>query len=259
MGDPAAALAARSGANFLSPALFEPLARQLVALAEATSADTLLDLACGSAVVARIASEEVGAAIVRFGLDLSGERLRAAARGSARLAQGNAQALPFRSKTFSLVACQHGLMFFADRSRALREMHRVLIPGGRLVASAWLPLEANPAFRALNHAIDAELGAGPAAAAAQVPFSLCEPSTLVREASCAGFEDVTRHLVRFEARFPSARAFVLQFVRSTSLAPLVPEASRHALASRVERHLEEYGSGGPIRVPASAYIVRAWA
>ena len=49
-----------------------------------------------------------------------------------RWQEGNALALPFSDETFDVVLCQQGLQFFSDRPAALREMHRVLLPGGLL-------------------------------------------------------------------------------------------------------------------------------
>jgi ubiquinone/menaquinone biosynthesis C-methylase UbiE len=61
---------------------------------------------------------------------------------------GLAESLPFPSDTFDAVVSQFGLMFFPDRRQALREMLRVLAPGGRLVVAVWDSLDHIPAYAA---------------------------------------------------------------------------------------------------------------
>lgn len=57
--------------------------------------------------------------------------------------EGFAESLPFPDESFDAVVSQFGLMFFTDRRQALREMLRVLVPGGRLAVAVWDSLE-NP-------------------------------------------------------------------------------------------------------------------
>jgi ubiquinone/menaquinone biosynthesis C-methylase UbiE len=58
-----------------------------------------------------------------------------------RLAQGDASAFPFADGSFDVVMSQFSLMYFPDRATALREMARVLKPGGRLAIAVWGPFE----------------------------------------------------------------------------------------------------------------------
>ncbi len=97
-----------------------------------------LDLSCGTGHYA-LALAERGLRVV--GVDVSAPMLRVArakgaqAKLNMRWLQADASALPFRPGVFELATMILGLEFVAEPGRALREAHRVLRPGGRLVAA----------------------------------------------------------------------------------------------------------------------------
>src|SRR5262245_6199314 len=95
--------------------------------------ERVLDVACGTGVLARQAASRVGSEGSVAGVDPSPGMLAVAKRLAPAIAwrQGTAEALPFEDGSFDAVVSQFGMMFFADRGRAIREMLRVLIPGGR--------------------------------------------------------------------------------------------------------------------------------
>jgi len=99
----------------------------------------VLELGCGAAQWS-IALAEDGARII--GIDLSAEQLRHARRAAGRLplVQGSAEELPFADASFDLVFCDHGAMGFAEPSRTVTEVARVLRPGGRFVFAIVSPL-----------------------------------------------------------------------------------------------------------------------
>src|SRR4029077_9096481 len=71
-------------------------------------------------------------------------RTRAAAAGLAGaldIRVGDGQALPFESAAYDCACSIFGLMFFPDRHAGLREMRRVLRPGGRAIVSSWVPFD----------------------------------------------------------------------------------------------------------------------
>ena len=139
--------------SYLVPAVFEPWSRELINRAQVWNGDRVLDVACGTGIVAcRIAAR--GAAVT--GLDIAADKLaraklRAAEEGvSVKWIEGSAEALPGRQPAFDLVTCQQGLQFVPDRAVAVREMRRVIAPGGRAVIATWCAIEEQAAYAALD-------------------------------------------------------------------------------------------------------------
>ena len=129
--------AAEAYERYLVPAFFGPFADRLIELAEPRAADRMLDVACGTGIVAR----RVASCVARVvGLDLNPAMLEVAwaADPAIEWLAGDAGAMPVPDRSFDLVLCQQGLQFLPDRAAGLRELRRVLAPGGRLAVS---PLE----------------------------------------------------------------------------------------------------------------------
>jgi SAM-dependent methyltransferase len=252
--------------RYLVPAIFGPWAADLLALAAPQPGERVLDLACGTGVVARLAAERVGTAGVVVGLDLNPGMLELARslptpKGAGIEWQvGSAVELPFANASFDLVVCQQGLQFFPDRPAALREARRVLRSGGRLALSVWRSIERSPGFAVLEEALSQNVGAE-AAGIMRAPFSLGndgEPGTLLMEAS---FRDVSTQNVDKVLRFPSVAAFVQQYVAGSPLAgPIgkVSEESRLALIRHVALALEPKSQANGLRFSIEAQLVQAY-
>jgi ubiquinone/menaquinone biosynthesis C-methylase UbiE len=138
----------------------EGRARDLVERARPIGpSDRILDLGCGTGVVACVLRERLGGAVTIVGFDPSPamiERARLVAPEMDWL-HGDATALPFGADSFDLVLCQDMLRFWPDRARVLREVRRILSPGGRLIAgtgrsSGERPLDGTALRRALTEA-----------------------------------------------------------------------------------------------------------
>src|SRR5436190_80880 len=140
--------------RYLVPALFRPWAADLVVLARLRQGDRVLDVACGTGVVARRATEYVGPGGRVVGLDLNAGMLAVARSASAaedraiEWCESSALSMPFADQSFDVVFCQQGLQFFPDRRAGLREMHRVSAEGGYLLVSAWRSIEHSPVMLA---------------------------------------------------------------------------------------------------------------
>src|SRR5262249_1850701 len=149
---------------FLVPTIFRPWAEALLTLAALQPGERILDVACGTGVVARLAAVQVGPTGQVRGVDLNPGMLAVARSVPAPTGavitwqEGTATALPLEDAAFDVVLCQQGLQFFPDRVAALQEMHRVLVPGGRLALSVWGPIASSPGFAVLAEALARHVG-----------------------------------------------------------------------------------------------------
>jgi ubiquinone/menaquinone biosynthesis C-methylase UbiE len=259
--------AAESYERYLVPSLFSPWASVLLDVARPQQGERLLDVACGTGVVARAAASMVSRQGTVSGLDLDESNV-AVARLVAEQEQltiswhtGRAEELPFPEAGFDLVVCQFGLMFFSDPSAALREMHRVLKPRGRLVLSTWQRLDRHPFHQAVHEATLARLGMSTVASV----FSLGDPDQLRALVQDAGFHhvrllqrSVTSHFpnghefVEFELGIDRARAPALQQLDRIDQRHIMDEV-RAELAARLNRFVHD----GVLVLPMHAHLVTA--
>ncbi len=198
----------------LVPALMEEWAPRVAGAARVGPGDRVLDVACGTGVLARAAAVRAAPGGAVTGLDLAAGMLTVAARLSPDITwrQGSADALPFPDHSFDAVVSQFGLMFFPDPVRALREMMRVLVPGGRLAVAVWGSLADTPVYRAEVEL--AQRHAGPKVAEALgAPFVMGEGSRLPDTLRAAGIPDARTGLQQGRGRFPSIRSLVEADVR----------------------------------------------
>jgi ubiquinone/menaquinone biosynthesis C-methylase UbiE len=130
--------------RYMAPQLFEPWARELLGRTALRAGSSVLDVACGTGVVARLAAAAVGPDGRVVASDISPAMLAVAAArpaGSEDAAteylECSALELKASDSSFDAVLCQQGLQFFPDRGAALREMHRVVRPGGMVAVATW--------------------------------------------------------------------------------------------------------------------------
>ncbi|WP_299443389.1 methyltransferase domain-containing protein [uncultured Phycicoccus sp.] len=201
--------AARAYEELHVGALFRQWTRPVLDAARVGEGHEVLDVACGTGVLAREARPRVGPRGTVTGLDLGAGMLAVAAEldPDIRWVEGAAGDLPFADDTFDAVVCQFGLMFFPDRVGAVREMLRVARPGGRVVLAVWESLERSQAY---PEAVDLLLRrAGPVAAdALRAPFVLGDPDELLGVFAEAGAPDAQVETLSGTARFPSIRSMV---------------------------------------------------
>src|SRR5262249_46791562 len=133
--------------RYLVPPVTLPWALDLVERVGVERGDRVLDVACGTGAVARVAAGRVGEGGRVVGVDVNRAMLRVARARLPELEwrEGSVLALPFAAGEFDVVFCQLGLQFFPDRPAALQEMRRVLKPGARFAASVYSSIERNPA------------------------------------------------------------------------------------------------------------------
>lgn len=220
------------------PAIFGPWAEDLLVLAAPQAGERVLDVACGTGVVARLAAQRVSPSGTVVGLDLNpgmltvARTLRLPPGAQIEWREGNVSAIPLPDGAVDLVLCQQGLQFFPDRPGALREMRRVLGPRGRMALSVWRPMQHSPGFAALAIALGRTISPE-AAAIMQGPFSLGSADDLRTLNTGAGFRDVALQSASKALRFPSPEEFVRRYVAATPLAAMVAKASDDARAALI--------------------------
>lgn len=147
--------------RFLVEPLFRPFAEELLNRVRVAENDRLLDVACGTGIVARLARQVVGGRGRIVGVDASPAMLAQARAVAPSIdwREGDAARLPVGDdEAFDVLTCHQGLQFFADRPAAIREMRRVLVPGGRLAVATWLPVGDIPLMRDLQKVAERHLG-----------------------------------------------------------------------------------------------------
>jgi ubiquinone/menaquinone biosynthesis C-methylase UbiE len=192
----------------------------------------VLDVACGTGVAARLAAERVGANGTVAAVDLnpamlSVARTIAASGAAIRWYETSAESMPLPDDGFDVVLCQLGLQFMADKSAALREMRRVLAPGGRVLVSTPLP---NAFFGVLDEAVERHVGRE-AGGFVRMVFSLNDVAALDRLFRQAGFDDVSVRTYGKPIRLPAAREFLWQYVHSTPLAGMLSNLDAAGIAA----------------------------
>jgi ubiquinone/menaquinone biosynthesis C-methylase UbiE len=192
--------------RYIGPA-FATTYEELGALAALHGGERVLDVACGTGGVTRRVAHVVGATGTVVGVDVNEGMLSMACTVPQRhdgppieWHHSDAAALPFPDAAFDVVCCQYGLEFFANRAAGLREMARVLVPGGRLVLRVWRALERQPFYLALIEVLERQVRPG-VAAPIRDAFTLADAAELRALVAEAGFRAVrirlTTHLIRY--------------------------------------------------------------
>jgi ubiquinone/menaquinone biosynthesis C-methylase UbiE len=186
--------------------LFRPWAELILDDVELGPCDRVLDIACGTGIVARLAKERLCSAGTVVGVDLSPAML-GVARGlvpGIDWRQGDAGALPLKAnEQFDVVVCQQGLQFFQDKPAAARDMRRALAVRGRVAVSTWRPDEELPLLRELRRVAERHAGA-----IVDRRHSFGEAGALEVLLREAGFRDVRSKTVSRAIRFEDGSVFV---------------------------------------------------
>jgi ubiquinone/menaquinone biosynthesis C-methylase UbiE len=201
--------AARAYEELHVPALFQQWTEHVLDAGKVQPGHRVLDVACGTGVLAREAGARVGPTGFAAGVDPDPGMLAVAEQlaPAVEWQQGTAESLPYPDRAFDDVVCQFGLMFFADRRRALREMLRVLRPGGTLAIAVWDSLENSEAYPIEVELLE-RLAGRRAADALRAPFVLGDKEALRALFESAGVASVDIATRNGTARFPSIRSMV---------------------------------------------------
>jgi len=243
------------------PALFGQWAPKVADAARIQPGQRALDVACGTGILARELTSRTGPSGRVAGIDPSPGMVAVAKHlaPAVEWREGVAESLPFPDQSFDAVVSQFGLMFFTDRRQALREMLRVLAPGGHLAVAVWDSLDNIPAFARLVALLEQTAGRR-AADALRAPFALGdrrELDTLVTEAGVAPAEITTHHGA---ARFPDIRTMVEAELRGwlPVMGVILTEDHIGRILQEAEHALSSYANtDGRVTFQLSAHLVTA--
>jgi ubiquinone/menaquinone biosynthesis C-methylase UbiE len=239
------------------PALFAQWAPRLLDIAQVSPGDRVLDVACGTGVLARAAAERVGDAGLVVGIDINPAMLEVArdVRPDIEWRDGDAVELPVDDGSFDAVLCQSALFFFPDPAAAIREMSRVAKAGGAVAVQSYASIEAQPGYGAFVDAIVKH--AGPEAKSPVTTyFAQGDPHELTAMFTAAGLNVTATSTPMGVARYPSVEAFVDVEVKGSPLVDQLTDEEVERILAECRDILHEHQSAsGELAVPIRAVFI----
>jgi ubiquinone/menaquinone biosynthesis C-methylase UbiE len=247
--------------RYLASLFFDPYAEDLVARVPVHDDVRILEVACGTGIVTRRLVEKLAGRGTIVATDLNEAmfahtRTRLPGRGDATYRHADGTSLPFESRSFDVVVCQFGLMFFPDKPAGAREAFRVLKPGGVYLFSVWDALDQNPVARLAHETIAAFFQSDPPKFYT-VPFSYHDVNAIEGLLRDAGFDSVRCERVAKEGKSASAADAAIGLIEGNPVFGEImqrrPEALpeiKAAVAARLARELGDQ----PLRAPLRAIV-----
>ena len=262
------AAAAELFERYLVPTITAKWAKDLLDRAQLLDGEAVLDIACGTGVVARLAAKRMGRGLVT-GLDLNAGMLAVARNAPTEGAaiiwiEGSSLDLPFPADSFDVAFCQQGLQFFPDQRKALGEMRRVLKGGGRAALSVYSRIERTPGANAFVLALDDVLGRD-ASRIKRGEHSFTDATQLETLLRDSGFNPVDVQTVEQTIVFPSVLDYVRFQLLATPMTVLLKDRTkpeREAIISSIASKTVALSKsamleGGKFTFPQESYVAIA--
>jgi SAM-dependent methyltransferase len=249
------ATAAEIYQEFFVPALFAQWPARILDIAGMRAGDDVLDVGCGTGVLARAAVAQLGGSGSVTGIDANEGMLDVARRGDRKVSwrHATAEALPYPADSFDRVVSQFAAMFFADAPGALAEMARVARPGGSVTVATWARVEESPGYAAMVSLLRRLFG-DRAADALLAPFAIGTSDQLA-ELLSPHLGDASVQRCEGWARFDSLDAWVRTDVRGWTLSDMIDDEQFELLLAAARTELDEFVTDdGSVRFPAPALV-----
>jgi ubiquinone/menaquinone biosynthesis C-methylase UbiE len=253
--------------QYIVPAWMGAWTDTLIERAGIRPGDRILDVACGTGVVARRAAQWVGASGSVMGFDADRNMLETARKfadkeslASIEWHFGDVAFIPVETERCDVVICQQGLQFFPEKQKALEEMSRVLVPGGRLALSVWRSIDRCPFFATLAEIIGNYMGAE-STRAFYSSCSLSDREELRDLLSNAGFNNIEIRLEVQMARFPSLDEFLPGYISVFPFAHQIAEMAgdkRKKMLAEIMNSLLIFSDDCGLAAPMESHIITAW-
>ena len=243
--------------------LFRPWAQIALDEIKLSPGDRVLDIACGTGIVARVARERLQDSAHVVGVDANREMLNVARNVAPGIdwREGNAVSLPLRDgEVFDVITCQQGLQFFPDKPAAVAQMRRAAAPGGRMAVETWRSDLESPFFLELRRIAENHLGE-----IADNRYGFGDSAALEKLISDAGFREVRSRVVsrimRFNADSWLIRGNVMVLMSMSAAGKSMEETEKRRvvetiLAESMQVH-ERYCNGSEIAFELSTNLATA--
>jgi ubiquinone/menaquinone biosynthesis C-methylase UbiE len=247
--------------------MFAPVSQALIDDARIVKGQAVLDVAMGPGEPALTLAEAVGRDGKVMGTDAVAEMVEAARREAGRRGLKNAsfetavgEKLPFADNSFDAAVSRFGVMFFPSPAAGVREILRVLKPGGRLAMAVWHFAERNSFFTVVTNVLDRYVPPTPPEPDAPDAFRFAQPGALLGIFESAGVKAAFERLLKFSIRakaspedFWTLRSELSESMRS-KLARL-SDAKLAELTREVVHGIRAYSSGEGVSFPSEVLIV----
>lgn len=247
--------------QYLVPTIFVPWAQHLLSKAVPKSGDNILDVACGTGIVARMAKARVGPAGRVIGVDINNGMLDVARSvsndKSIEWLETDVGDIPLEDCIFDIAYCQQGLQFFPDKVGALREIARLLRPGGNCMVVVAQSLDQNPLMRSQATALAKHISED-ATAGIRAVCSLANGQEIMELFEEAGYVDVDWDTVDLTLTYNDGREFVRNGILSTPVAGIISnwsDHSRNALVDDILTGFCDYFDGKSLTFPHVSSVV----
>ena len=245
--------------QFYLPALFRQWTPFMINAAKIKPGFKVLDVACGTGVLARDIYPHVGSAGSVTGLDINDGMLAVArdAEPEIEWIEHKAEELPFDDNHFDAVVSQFGMMFFEDRNTAVAEMVRVLKPGQRLAVAVWDSLETSPGYYELVDLLDRLFGSE-VAQGLRSPYNMGDKGLFKSYFDLPELEDITLETHKGSARFESIQEWVFTDAKGWVMSEAFGDGEMALLLKEAETSLAKYvDAHGRVNFDAPAHLISA--